>query len=110
MPVLLPVVLVLSMIGAYAVEGQAVLAATWDMGVALVLGIIGYYLRQADYPTAPIVLGLILGGMLEVNFRRAVKLARGNYLVFFTKPIAAVFLALAVFAVVLPLLRRGKRR
>jgi putative tricarboxylic transport membrane protein len=109
MPVLLPMVLVLSMIGAYAVEGQAVLAATWDMGVALVLGIIGYYLRKADYPTAPIVLGLILGGMLEVNFRRAVKLAGGNYLVFFTKPIAVVFIALAVVAVVLPLLRRQRR-
>jgi putative tricarboxylic transport membrane protein len=109
MALLLPVVLVLSMIGAYAIEGQAVLAATFDMGVALVLGIIGYYLKKADYPTAPIVLGLILGGLLEVNFRRAVKLAGGNYFVFFTKPIAVVFIVLAVFSVVLPLIQRRRR-
>jgi len=109
MALLLPVILVLSMIGAYAIEGQAVLAATFDMGVALVLGIIGYYLKKADYPTAPIVLGLILGGLLEVNFRRAVKLARGNYFVFFTKPIAVVFIVLAVFSVVLPLIQRRRR-
>lgn len=109
MALLLPVILVLSMIGAYAIEGQAVLAATFDMSVALVLGIIGYFLKKADYPTAPIVLGLILGKLLEVNFRRAVKLAGGSYLVFFTKPIAVAFIIMAVFAVALPLLRRRRR-
>jgi putative tricarboxylic transport membrane protein len=108
MTVLLPSVLILSLIGAYAIEGQAVLAASFDMGVTLVLGIIGYYLKKADYPTAPIVLGLILGGMLEVNFRRAVKLAGGNYLVFFTKPIAIVFIVLAIVSVILPLVRRRR--
>ena len=56
------------------------------------MGILGYFLKKTDYPIAPIVLGLILGGMLEENFRRAVKLAEGNYFVFFTKPIAIVFI------------------
>ena len=54
------------------------------------------------------MLGLILGGMLEENFRRAVKLAEGNYFVFFTKPIAIVFIALAVFSVALPFLKKKK--
>jgi len=102
--------LILSLIGSYAIQGQAIISATYDMGIALGLGILGYFLKKGDYPIAPIVLGLILGGMLEENFRRAVKLAEGNYFVFFTKPIAVVFIALAIFSVVLPLLKKKKVR
>jgi len=105
---MIPAILVLSLVGSYAIQGQAIIAATFDMGVALGLGILGYFLKKADYPIAPIVLGLILGGMLEENFRRAVKLAEGNYFVFFTKPIAIVFIALAVFSVALPFLKKKK--
>jgi len=108
--ILIPVILILSLIGSYAIEGQAVLAATFDMGVALFLGILGYFLKKADYPIAPIVLGLILGGMLEENFRRAVKIANGNYLVFFTKPIATVFIVLSIISVVVSLLKSGKEK
>ena len=108
--VLIPTILILSLIGSYAIQGQAIISATYDMGIALGLGILGYFLKKGDYPIAPIVLGLILGGMLEENFRRAVKLAEGNYFVFFTKPIAVVFIALAIFSVVLPLLKKKKVR
>jgi len=107
--VLVPVILVLSMIGSYAIQGRAILAATFDMGVALILGVIGYFLKKGDYPIAPIVLGIILGGMFEENFRRAVKLAEGNYLVFFTKPISLAFIVLSLISVVLPLLRQRRR-
>jgi len=109
MAVLIPVIIVISMIGSYAIEGQAVLSAIFDMGVALFLGIVGYFLKKADYPIAPIVLGLILGGMLEVNFRRAVKLAGGNFLVFFTKPIALAFIILALVSVALPIIQRKRK-
>jgi putative tricarboxylic transport membrane protein len=78
------------------------------MGVALGLGILAYFLRKAEYPVAPIVLGLILGGMFEENFRRAVKLAEGNYFVFFTKPIAILFIGLAIFSLALPFLKKRK--
>ena len=108
--ILIPTILILSLVGSYAIQGQAIISATYDMGIALGLGILGYFLKKGDYPIAPIVLGLILGGMLEENFRRAVKLAEGNYFVFFTKPIAVVFIALAIFSVVLPLLKKKKVR
>ncbi|RKX85250.1 MAG: hypothetical protein DRP57_04135, partial [Spirochaetes bacterium] len=106
--ILVPVIVILSLIGSYAIQGQAIMAAIFDMGVALFLGIIGYFLKKGGYPIAPIVLGLILGGMFEENFRRAVKLARGNYFIFFTKPIALVFIILAVFSVLLPLLKKKR--
>lgn len=108
MAILIPIILVLSLIGSYAIQGQAILSAIFDMGVALALGILGYFLKKGGYPIAPIVLGLILGGMFEENFRRAVKLAGGNYFVFFTKPIAILFIALAIFSVALPLLKKRK--
>ena len=108
--VLIPIILILSLIGAFAIQGQAILSGTFDMGVALALGILGYFLKKGGYPIAPIVLGLILGGMLEENFRRAVKLAGGNYFVFFTKPIALAFIVFAVLSVLLPLLKKRRNQ
>ncbi|MDY0287256.1 MAG: tripartite tricarboxylate transporter permease [Sphaerochaeta sp.] len=108
--VLLPLILILSFIGAYAIAGQATSVGIYNLGIALVMGLIGYALKQDDYPIAPIVLGLILGGMFEENFRRAVKLAGGNYWVFFTKPICLFFMALSVLSIVLPLLSKKRKR
>lgn len=107
---LVPIILMLSLIGSYAIRGQAILAATFDMAVALGLGIVGYFLKKGGYPIAPIVLGLILGGLFEENFRRAVKLAGGNYLVFFTRPISVAFIIIAVLSVGGPLLSRFRKR
>lgn len=97
--ILLPLILVFSLLGSYAVEGRAIMAASFNMGVALLLGILGFFLKKNDYPIAPIVLGLILGDMLEQNFRRAMRLARGDYTVFLRSPIALAFLLLAVASI-----------
>lgn len=105
---LLPQILILSLIGAFAVSGQAVTAGVYNMAIALVMGIIGYFLIREGYPISPIVLGLILGSMFEENFRRAVKLAQENYLIFFTKPICLVFIGFSLFSIVWPMI--SKRR
>lgn len=109
--VLLPLILILSFTGAYAVAGQATAVGIYNLGIALVMGLIGYFLKRDGYPIAPIVLGLILGGMFEENFRRAVKLAGGNYLTFFTKPICLLFMALSILSIVLPIIakKQGER-
>lgn len=99
---LIPAVIVLSLVGAFAVRGQAITAGIYDLGLALGFGLLGFVMRKGDYPVAPLILGLILGPMLEQNFRRAVRVARGNHLVFFTEPIAAVFIALALAGLVIP--------
>jgi putative tricarboxylic transport membrane protein len=110
-PILFPIVLILSFIGSYAVAGQAVTVGIYNMGIALVMGLIGYVLRKDGYPIPPIVLGLILGGMFEENFRRAVKLAGGNYFTFFTKPICLLFMALSIASIAYSVtLRRRERR
>lgn len=107
--ILLPIVLMLSYIGSYAVAGQAITSGIYYMGISLVMGIVGYFLKKDGYPIAPIVLGLILGSMFEENFRRAVKLAGGNYLTFFTKPICWIFILIAVATIVVPVIRRRKK-
>jgi putative tricarboxylic transport membrane protein len=109
LPYLLPFVLILSLIGSYAVSGQAFTTAVYDTAVCLLFGVVGFLLRKGGYPISPLVLGVILGGMLEENFRRAVKLANGNYLVFFHKPISLVFIILAMVSVAIPILGKWKK-
>ncbi len=107
--ILLPVILVLSYVGSFAVAGQSVSTGIYYMGISLVMGIIGYFLKKDGYPIAPIVLGLILGSMFEENFRRAVKLAGGNYLTFFAKPICWIFIIIAILTIVLPIISRNRK-
>lgn len=104
--ILMPMVLMLSFIGAYAIAGQATAVGIFNMGVALVMGFVGYFCKKGGYPVSPLVLGLILGSMFEENFRRAVKLAGGNYATFFTKPICLVFIAFAVFSIAFPIIKK----
>lgn len=96
---LMTCVLVLCCIGAYAIRNNI-----FDVGVALVLGIIGYLFSKADYPATPALLGLILGGTIEANFRRAVTMSGGSLSVFVTRPISCVFLVVAAAAFLWPVI------
>ena len=112
MSLLLPIIIMLSLVGAFAIRGQASLAGTIDMGIALGLGILAYFLKKADYPLAPIVLGLILGGPFESSLRRALQLSRGSVSIFFAHPIPLALIVLAVLSLGVPVLaaRRRARR
>jgi putative tricarboxylic transport membrane protein len=62
----------------------------------IIFGIIGYLFRKFGYEGAPLLLAFILGPMLELNLRQSLILSKGNVLVFFTRPISAVALMLAM--------------
>ena len=82
-----------------------------DVAILVGVGLLGFVLRRLDYPLAPVVVGLILGPMAEVQFRRALQIAEGDYAVFLDRPIAAALLALALILLILPpLMRRRSRR
>lgn len=81
-------VLILSIIGAFALE-----SSIFDAFAAVAFGILGWWMKKAGYPVIPLVLGLILGPMIESEFRRAVMLA-GTYTTFFTRPLSLVMLLL----------------
>ena len=82
---LMPVVFVLCVIGSYAIQ-----ARLFDIGVMVVFGIIGYFMREMDYPIAPLVLGIILGTILDKNLIRSLIISEGNPLFFFESPISIV--------------------
>jgi TctA family transporter len=76
-----------------------------------VFGIIGYAFRKLDCEPAPLLLGLVLGPMLEENFRRAMVLSGGDWSVFVRRPISLGFLLLAtalLLAITLPNIRRSR--
>lgn len=106
---LIPIIVILSYIGTFAIEGQAVIVATYNMCIAFLLGFLGFLCKKTRYPISPLVLGLILGGMLEENFRLAIKLGRGDYLVFFRSPIVLAMLAVTVLALFWPTLARRRQ-
>ncbi len=88
---LYPALLAFATLGVYAVNNSVV--DVWIMAGA---GVVGYVLRKLEYEIAPIILGLVLAPMLELNFRQALAMSAGSYSIFFNRPIAAVMLLIAL--------------
>ena len=78
------------------------------MGACIGFGILGWLLRRNDIPTPPVVLGLILGFMVEANLRRT--LLMGDYTLLFTRPLSAIILVLALLSFAYPFVRRRRER
>ncbi|MCD8098243.1 MAG: tripartite tricarboxylate transporter permease [Lachnospiraceae bacterium] len=76
----------------------------------IVAGILGYFLDKCGVDIGPMTLGIVLGYMVEINFRRALQVSNMDVTTFFTSPISAVFLALAVISVVSSLIPGKKQR
>jgi TctA family transporter len=103
--VLMPLILLFCFTGTYAVSGNP-----FDLWIMVVFGVIGFVLQRYGYPVAPIVLGLILGPMLETHFRRALIVSRGDYGIFLQRPIAAAILAVAAVYLLAPIVAWLRRR
>lgn len=81
-----------------------------ELALLVLFGVIGYLMRCWDYPVAPMIVGLILGPMAESQYRRALQISLGDPWVFFKHPSSAVLIALALLALVAPLVFKGLRR
>ena len=92
--ILLPLVVPLTIIGAYS-GGMRI----FDVYLMLFAGVIGYILRQMDYPLAPLVLGLILGPLADVSFRQALMQSRGEFLPLLQRPIGLVFIVAIIWLI-----------
>ena len=84
--------------------------STFELGMLLAFGLLGYVLRQFHYPIAPVVVGLILGPMAEQQLRRALAISQGDLTVLVHSPISVVLLLLAATAVILPIVMRARGR
>ncbi len=101
--VLFPLILVVALIGTYSVS-----SSLFDVGSCIGFGILGWILKRYGYPAAPVVLGIVLGKLIEYNFRRGVIM--GGYTVFFTDTLAFVVLLFAMLSLFYPLIQAGLRR
>jgi len=84
--------------------------SVFELGMLLVFGLVAYVMRVFDYPIAPVIVGLILGPLAEQQLRRALAISQGDVTTLVQSPIAAVLLALAVIALILPLVLRFRGR
>ena len=100
-PVLYAGILAFATLGVYSAANSVL-----DVLIMYGIGVMGFFARRLDFPVGPIVLGVILGPLLETQFRRAMSIAQGDLTIFVTRPLSALILAFAVAALVVPYLPR----
>lgn len=88
--VLVVIILAFCVVGAYSLNNQ-----TFDIGVMLVFGILGYLLKKIDIPAAPLILTMILGPLLESALRQSLEMSGGDFMIFFSRPLATTLIVLA---------------
>ena len=103
-PLLYAGILVFATIGTYGISNSVV-----DLMLLYAIGAVGFLMRRYDFPTAPVVIGMILGPLAEQEFRRAMTISNGDWSVFATQPLSASLLALAALALAGPFLWRLRR-
>ena len=96
-PLLYAGILVLSAVGVYSLNRNA-----FDLVVVFVLGIVGFLMRRYDYPLAPVILGIVLGPLIDNNFRRAMIMTDGSVLALVTRPLTLAILLIAIVFFILP--------
>jgi putative tricarboxylic transport membrane protein len=103
--ILSPMIIIFSVIGSYALRNSM-----FDVALVLAFGIAGFFMERWRYPAAPLVISLILGPLLEVNFRRSMEIANWDMTTFFTRPVSVVLCALVLLAIAYPIYEHRKAR
>ena len=98
--ILLPMILFLSLIGVYLISFN-----TFEMGFMVVIAVVAFVLRMLDFPMAPLVLGFVLGGMMEENLRRAITIHDNSFAFVWQRPITLVLLSVTLVLLLLPAIR-----
>ena len=101
---LYPAALFFICVGVYSTK-----SSLFDVGQVAVFGVLGAIFLSLDFPVSPIVLGFVLGPMLEENFRRAMLLSRGDLMVFLNRPIAAWFIGACAFLILAQLVSYARK-
>ena len=103
-PLLFPLILLFCLVGVFSINNNVS-----EITIMVIFGVIGYFLRKFQYPTAPALLALVLGPMLEKALRQSLLISGGSSLIFFTRPISAVLMAISIFLLAYPLIRRHRK-
>jgi len=101
---LFSLILLFCIIGSYITNNNP-----YDVIIMVTFGLIGYLMKKFDYEAAPLVLALVLGPLMETHLRRSLVISEGTFGIFFTRPISASFLIMALLILLSPLFLRKKR-
>jgi putative tricarboxylic transport membrane protein len=100
--ILYPIIFGISIVGVYAVS-----SSLFDCWMLVFFGLLGYAVRRLDYPSAPLILGLVLGDSMERSLRQSLMMSQGDLGILVSRPISATMLVLAVALLCVPLFRRA---
>ena len=98
---LYPLIIGIAVIGVYSTSGSV-----FDVWLLAGFGLLGYLMRKLDYPSAPLILGLVLGGALERALRQSLMMSDGSISILVSRPVSAVMLSLALLILLIPLFNR----
>jgi putative tricarboxylic transport membrane protein len=98
---LYPIILGISVVGVYSTSGSL-----FDLWLLAGFGLAGYLMRKLGYPSAPLILGLVLGGALERALRQSLMMSEGSLSILVSRPVSAVMLSLALLILLIPLFHR----
>jgi putative tricarboxylic transport membrane protein len=98
---LYPIILGISLVGVYTVSGSL-----FDCYMLAAFGLLGYLMRRLDYPSAPLILGLVLGDSMERALRQSLMMSQGDLSILVSRPISATMLILTVLLLIMPLFRK----
>ncbi|MBB6218571.1 putative tricarboxylic transport membrane protein [Anaerosolibacter carboniphilus] len=98
--ILMPLIISLAFVGSYSVKNNL-----FNVGVMLLFGVLGYFMRKLKFPIAPVVLALVLGPMAEASLRRALIMSGGSWSIFVERPITLILLGITLISLFFPIIR-----
>lgn len=103
--IITPFIVIISILGSYSIQNSMT-----DVWITVIFGIVGFWLRKLKYPLAPLVVALVLGDSAERALRQSLIMSDAAVSIFFTRPISAPLMVIAVVFLLLPFLQTGYRR
>jgi putative tricarboxylic transport membrane protein len=96
-PILFTLILLFCLIGSYTIANSIT-----DVLIMIIFGFVGYLMKKFEYEMAPMVMGLVLGPLMEKTFRTSMIMSHGSPAIFFRRPISMVLLVLAILVLISP--------
>lgn len=103
--ILIPSIAAVSFVGVYSIN-----STTFDLVFMVALGVFGYFLRKLNFPLSALILGYVLGELMESNLRRALSISQGELAILWSSPITIVLWMLAILMIFMPIIRNIYRK
>ena len=103
--ILMPLIIVFCIIGSYTIANSIM-----DVFFMLIFGVVGYLMKKLKYEAPPLILAFVLGPMLEYSLKQSLMVSKGSFKIFFSRPISATCLVIALILVVLPIIPKLRKK